>query len=237
MVVNKKLFKVYFFVSKKLFFWNCFQLKKELFFCKKKCFLVVLVTVDNSNVPPPPLPENAICYMVQKTSDPCGTLQRSGILLPRMRINDLSMYHKDQEVCLILVNLKFQGGGWGLGMVVNKKLFKVYFFVSKKLFFWNCFQLKKELFFCKKKCFLVVLVTVDNSNVPPPPLPKNAICYMVQKTSDPCGTLQRSGILVPRMRIADFSMHRKDQKVVVTVDNINVPPQPHSNDAICYIVK
>ena len=82
-------------MSKKTIFWELFLVIKEVVFCKKKCFLVVLVTVDNSNVPPPPLPKNAICYRVKKTSDPCGTLQRSGILLPRMRINDLCMYHKD----------------------------------------------------------------------------------------------------------------------------------------------
>ena len=62
-----------------------------------------------------------------------------------MRITDLSMYHKECKVCLILGNFKFVGGGWGFGTVVirNCILFRNFIFVSKTIFFW----VQKELFF------------------------------------------------------------------------------------------
>jgi len=36
-------------------------------------------------------------------------------------------YHKDGQVCLILENLKFSGGGWGFGMVENENRLKTVF--------------------------------------------------------------------------------------------------------------
>ena len=44
-------------------------------------------------------------------------------------------YHKDDKVSLILGNLKFEGGGWGFGMVVTKNCPKTVFFgVQKNIF-------------------------------------------------------------------------------------------------------
>ena len=39
------------------------------------------------------------------------------------------MYHKDGQLCCILGNLNFLGGGWGFGMGEIKNCPKDYFFV------------------------------------------------------------------------------------------------------------
>lgn len=38
-----------------------------------------------------------------------------------MRARYIIGYHKDGQVCFILGNLKFLGGGWGFGTVENEK--------------------------------------------------------------------------------------------------------------------
>lgn len=42
-------------------------------------------------------------------------------------------YHKDGQVCLILENLKFSGGGWGFGMEENENCLKTIFVLVEVL--------------------------------------------------------------------------------------------------------